>query len=181
MATFFLGVGYFMHKYERVWQERSWLVAVAFVLLLCGVYIQPTGLLPAATVSQWGMVLLTGTCGFVFVHWLCSRIDAHPGTWLRRSLLYVGEKTWDNLEIRVYPGADGSFTLYEDEGDGYNYEKGYYATITFHWNDKARQLTIGTRQGGYQGMILDRKFTIVLPDGTSRTVTHDGNEQTIRL
>ena len=41
---------------------------------------------------------------------------------------YVGEKSWDNLEIRVYPGADGSFTLYEDEGDGYNYEKGYYAT-----------------------------------------------------
>ena len=94
---------------------------------------------------------------------------------------YVGEKSWDNLEIRVYPGADGSFTLYEDEGDGYNYEKGYYATITFRWNDKARQLTIGTRQGGYKGMILDRKFTIVLPDGTSRTVSHDGNEQTIQL
>ena len=51
---------------------------------------------------------------------------------------YVGEKSWDNLEIRVYPGADGSFTLYEDEGDGYNYEQGYYATITFQWNDKAR-------------------------------------------
>ena len=94
---------------------------------------------------------------------------------------YVGEKAWDNLEIRVYPGADGSFTLYEDEGDGYNYEKGYYATITFRWNDKARQLTIGTRQGGYKGMILDRKFTIVLPDGTSRTVSHDGNEQKIQL
>ena len=94
---------------------------------------------------------------------------------------YVGEKSWDDLEIRVYPGADGSFTLYEDEGDGYNYEKGYYATITFRWNDKARQLTIGTRQGGYKGMILDRKFTIVLPDGTSRTVSHDGNEQTIQL
>ena len=94
---------------------------------------------------------------------------------------YVGEKSWDNLEIRVYPGADGSFTLYEDEGDGYNYEKGYYATITFCWNDKARQLTIGTRQGGYKGMILDRKFTIVLPDGTSRTVSHDGNEQKIQF
>ena len=94
---------------------------------------------------------------------------------------YVGEKAWDDLEIRVYPGADGSFTLYEDEGDGYNYEKGYYATITFRWNDKARQLTIGTRQGGYKGMILDRKFTIVLPDGTSRTVSHDGNEQKIQL
>ena len=94
---------------------------------------------------------------------------------------YVGEKSWDNLEIRVYPGADGSFTLYEDEGDGYNYEQGYYATITFQWNDKARSLTIGTRQGGYKGMILDRKFTIVLPDGTTRTVTHNGNEQIVRL
>ena len=94
---------------------------------------------------------------------------------------YVGEKSWDNLEIRVYPGADGSFTLYEDEGDGYNYEQGYYATITFQWNDKARSLTIGTRQGGYKGMILDRKFTIVLPDGTTRTVTHNGNEQIVHL
>ena len=94
---------------------------------------------------------------------------------------YVGEKAWDNLEIRVYPGADGSFTLYEDEGDNYNYEKGYYSTITFQWNDKAHQLTIGTRQGGYKGMILDRKFTILLPDGTSRTVSHNGNEQTVQL
>ena len=94
---------------------------------------------------------------------------------------YVGEKSWDDLEIRVYPGADGSFTLYEDEGDNYNYEKGYYATITFQWNDRSSQLTIGTRQGGYKGMILDRKFTIVLPDGTSRTVSHNGNEQTIQL
>ena len=94
---------------------------------------------------------------------------------------YVGEKAWDNLEIRVYPGADGSFTLYEDEGDNYNYEKGYHATITFVWNDKARTLTIGTRQGGYKGMILDRKFTIVLPDGTTRTVDYGANEMTVRL
>jgi alpha-D-xyloside xylohydrolase len=94
---------------------------------------------------------------------------------------YVGEKAWDNLEIRVYPGADGSFTLYEDEGDNYNYEKGYYATITFVWNDKARTLTIGTRQGGYKGMILDRQFSIVLPDGTTRTVTHIGNEQMVQF
>ena len=100
---------------------------------------------------------------------------------LAPEMQYVGEKSWDNLEIRVYPGADGSFTLYEDEGDNYNYEQGYYATITFVWNDKARTLTIGTRQGGYKGMILDRKFTIVLPDGTTRIVTHNGNEQTVRL
>ena len=100
---------------------------------------------------------------------------------LAPEMQYVGEKSWDNLEIRVYPGADGSFTLYEDEGDNYNYEQGYYATITFVWNDKARTLTIGTRQGGYKGMILDRQFTIVLPDGTTRTVAHNGNEQTVRL
>ena len=100
---------------------------------------------------------------------------------LAPEMQYVGEKSWDNLEIRVYPGADGSFTLYEDEGDNYNYEQGYYATITFVWNDKARTLTIGTRQGGYKGMILDRQFTIVLPDGTTRTVAHNGNEQTVRF
>ena len=45
------------------------------------------------------------------------------------------EKKWDNLEIRVYEGANGEFTLYEDENDNYNYEKGVYSTITFTWND----------------------------------------------
>ena len=43
---------------------------------------------------------------------------------------YATEKKWDNLELRVYPGADGKFTLYEDENDNYNYEKGAYSTIT---------------------------------------------------
>ena len=66
---------------------------------------------------------------------------------------YVGEKAWDNLEIRVYPGANGSFVLYEDEGDSYNYEKGVYSTITFSWNDKARKLTIGARKGDFPGML----------------------------
>ena len=94
---------------------------------------------------------------------------------------YVGEKKWDNLELRIYPGANGEFTLYEDEGDNYNYEKGYFATITFVWNDKARTLTIGTRQGGYQGMILDRKFTAVLPDGTTKQIDYIGNEVTVKL
>ena len=94
---------------------------------------------------------------------------------------YVGEKAWDHLELRVYPGADGSFTLYEDEGDSYNYEQGAYATITFQWNDKVRQLTIGDRQGRYEGMIQNRQFTLVLPDGTSRQVDYNGNKITIEL
>jgi alpha-D-xyloside xylohydrolase len=94
---------------------------------------------------------------------------------------YVGEKTWDNLELRVYPGADGDFTLYEDEGDGYNYEKGIYATIAFHWNNKTRTLTIGERKGSYPGMLQSRQFTIVLPDGTSQTISYDGTSQSLNL
>ena len=94
---------------------------------------------------------------------------------------YVGEKSWDNLELRVYPGADGSFTLYEDEGDSYNYEKGAYTTITFQWNNKARTLTIGDRQGRYEGMLQNRQFTVVLPDGSSRQMDYNGNKVTIEL
>ena len=92
---------------------------------------------------------------------------------------YVGEKAWDNLELRLYPGADGSFTLYEDEGDNYNYEKGVYTTIQMRWNDKARTLTIGSRQGQYPGMLTSRQFTIVLPDGTTKTVDYTGSELNI--
>jgi alpha-D-xyloside xylohydrolase len=94
---------------------------------------------------------------------------------------YVGEKAWDNLELRVYPGADGTFTLYEDEGDNYNYEKGIYSTITFQWNDKARTLTILDRKGDYPGMLKNRKFTIVLPDGNTKTIDYDGNKTEIKL
>ncbi len=93
---------------------------------------------------------------------------------------YVGEKTWDDLEIRVYPGADGLFTLYEDEGDNYNYEKGVYSTITFQWNDRTRTLTIGARQGSYPGMLQKRQFTLVLPDGTTKTISYDGTEVVVK-
>ena len=87
---------------------------------------------------------------------------------------YVGEKSWDQLEIRVYPGADASFTLYEDEGDNYNYERGAYATIDFKWNDKTRKLSIGQQKGSYPGMIQSRKFLIVLPDGQTQEVDYSG-------
>jgi alpha-D-xyloside xylohydrolase len=74
---------------------------------------------------------------------------------------YATEKKWDNLEIRVYEGADGSFTLYEDEGDNYNYEKGVYSTITFTWNNARQELTISDRIGSFPGMIAERKFNIM--------------------
>lgn len=94
---------------------------------------------------------------------------------------YATEKPWDNLEVRVYPGADGEFTLYEDEGDNYNYEKGMFSTITFAYDDSARKLTIGDRSGSFPGMIGKRKFRIVLPDGKSATVDYDGRKQTVKL
>ena len=89
---------------------------------------------------------------------------------------YVGEKQWDNLELRIYPGVDATFTLYEDEGDNYNYEKGVYATIPLSWTERTRTLTIGERQGNYPGMLQKRKFTVVTPDGQKQTVEYTGKE-----
>ena len=74
---------------------------------------------------------------------------------------YATEKSWDNLALRIYEGADGVFTLYEDENDSYNYEKGIYSTITFTWNDAKETLTISDRKGSFPGMLTQRKFNIV--------------------
>lgn len=106
---------------------------------------------------------------------------------------YSTEKNWDNLEIRVYPGADGDFTLYEDENDNYNYENGAYALIPMHWDNASRTLTLGARQGnGFAGMLQKRTFNIVLVNelnGTgdqhsttfSATVEYDGSEVSVKL
>jgi alpha-D-xyloside xylohydrolase len=67
----------------------------------------------------------------------------------------------DPIELRVYRGADGAFTLYEDEGDNYNYEKGRYATIPISWNESKHELTIGKRQGSFPGMLKKRTFHVV--------------------
>ena len=72
------------------------------------------------------------------------------------------EKAADPIELRIYRGADGVFTLYEDENDGYAYEKGAYATIPLHWNDAAHTLTIGDRKGQFPGVLETRTFHIVL-------------------
>ncbi|MGA2571908.1 MAG: TIM-barrel domain-containing protein [Terracidiphilus sp.] len=68
----------------------------------------------------------------------------------------------DPIELRIYPGADGNFTLYEDEGDSYRYEHGAHATISIRWNDAARTLTIGAREGSYTGMAPGHTFNVVV-------------------
>ena len=75
---------------------------------------------------------------------------------------YSSEKPWDELEIRVYPGADGTFTLYEDEGDNYNYEKGKFSEIRFSWDESSHSLSIAPRKGSFKGMLQNRKFHVVL-------------------
>lgn len=87
---------------------------------------------------------------------------------------YATEKKWDNLTVKIYSGADSDFVLYEDEFDNYNYEKGDYTEIPMHWNDKSHTLTIDTRKGKYNGMIENRNFTIILPDGQQKTVAYSG-------
>jgi alpha-D-xyloside xylohydrolase len=67
----------------------------------------------------------------------------------------------DPIELRLYPGANGDFALYEDEGDNYDYEQGVYSTIPVHWDDKTGTLTIGDRQGSFPGMLEHRSFRIV--------------------
>ena len=85
---------------------------------------------------------------------------------------YVTEKKWDNLKVCVYPGADGNFVLYEDEGNNYNYENGAYTEIPMIWNDAKRTLTIDARRGCYEGMLDERKFTVRMPDGSEKTVLY---------
>ena len=98
---------------------------------------------------------------------------------------YSTEKPWDDLEIRVYAGANGTFCLYEDEFDNYNYEKGAFSTIDFKWNDKSHSLTINARKGSFDGMIKNRKFRVILiKDGKAtdpQTVTYTGKKVSVRL
>lgn len=108
------------------------------------------------------------------------------------SVQYATEKKWDNLEIRIYPGANGKFVLYEDENDNYNYEKGVYSTISFNWDDNKKVLTISDRNGSFPGMLNERKFNIVivgrnkgvgenLIDQPDKVITYAGKKLTVKF
>ena len=96
------------------------------------------------------------------------------------SILPVGpEMEWSDqkkaelIDLYVYAGKDGSYTLYEDEGTNYNYEKGKYAMIDFKYNDAQKTITIAARKGAFDGMLQKRRFNIVL--------VSDNNQQGISL
>lgn len=94
---------------------------------------------------------------------------------------YTGEKKWDNLTLCVYPGENGNFTLYEDEGDNYNYENGAYTEIPMNWDNASRILTIGARKGEYNGMLQKRQFIVKAIDGNSKTVAYTGKKIRVKL
>lgn len=105
---------------------------------------------------------------------------------------YAEEKKWNDLEVRIYPGADAEFVLYEDENNNYNYEKGMYSTIRFTWNEKERKLTIEDRKGDFPGMLKNRKFKFVIVDQTkgagtaavtkfNKTVSYKGKTVSFKL
>lgn len=109
-----------------------------------------------------------------------------------RPVQHADMASWDTLQIRIYPGADGSFTLYEDEGDNYNYEQGAYSTIRFDWDDAGRRLTVGARSGSFSGMMENRVFDVVLVDGNigcadslsaqaNCRIMYNGTEQTVTI
>jgi alpha-D-xyloside xylohydrolase len=90
---------------------------------------------------------------------------------------YATERA-DTIELRVYPGANGSFTMYEDEGDNYNYETGKYSTIPITYTDNPRNVTVGARTGSFAGMDTKKVFNIVYVSsnhgtGEAKTATPD--------
>ena len=98
-------------------------------------------------------------------------------------LQYATEKPDSPYEIRVYPGADGKFTIYEDDNETYNYEKGQRATYDLIWNDAAKTLLIGARQGAFPGMVEQRQLKVVIigHEASAQTILYDGKPQILRF
>ncbi|MBQ7318986.1 MAG: DUF5110 domain-containing protein [Clostridia bacterium] len=83
--------------------------------------------------------------------------------------------------LTVYPGADAHFTLYEDSGDGYAYEKGEYAEVDVTWNDATATLKISDRRGSFPSLVQKRELHVQLVNGQIHTILYDGNAQVMRM
>jgi alpha-D-xyloside xylohydrolase len=88
---------------------------------------------------------------------------------------FTGDQPNAPIELWVYPGQDGSFMLYEDEGDNYNYETGAYAAIQIRWEEQKRRLVLEERAGSYPGMPEAVEFWVMIMDG--QTVGYDTNRR----
>jgi alpha-D-xyloside xylohydrolase len=104
---------------------------------------------------------------------------------------YASQPSDEPMEIRIYPGADATFTLYDDEGDNYHYEKGAYSTIELKWDEATATFTAGKREGSFSGMEKRQQFRVVLikPAGnthhekseTAVSINYNGKKKIIRF
>lgn len=81
---------------------------------------------------------------------------------LSGGIQYADERPENGLEIRVYPGKNAEFTLYEDAGNGYGFEKGEYAVTKFRWKENEKKLIKEKREGSYPGMGEELPFRVVV-------------------
>jgi alpha-D-xyloside xylohydrolase len=92
-------------------------------------------------------------------------------------LQYATERPEAPYTIRIYPGANASFTIYEDDNETYAYERGQRATYDLVWEEAPRTLRVGARQGSFPGMIANRELKVVLVGAgstASKTVVYRG-------
>lgn len=89
---------------------------------------------------------------------------------------YTDEHPDAPCDIYVYPGADADFDMYEDAGDGYDYEKGNYAICHLHWDDGKRALILSDRKGTFKGMVNERQISVKMSDGTEKTILYKGKK-----
>ncbi|SFD55169.1 alpha-D-xyloside xylohydrolase [Chitinophaga sp. CF118] len=105
------------------------------------------------------------------------------------ALQYTSQLPADTITLFVYTGSNGKFSLYEDEGVNYNYEKGQFSTISFNYNEASKTLTIGKREGSFPGMLKQRSFRVVKANGAGlnfdtkngKLISYTGEEQNIPL
>ncbi len=93
---------------------------------------------------------------------------------------YAAAQKNQPVTITIYPGKDGSFTIYDDEGDNYNYERGMYSIVPLEWNESAKTLTIGERQGNFPGMAEEVTFVVKTP-GSTKEVRYNGAKIALKL
>lgn len=100
---------------------------------------------------------------------------------LGEEMQYSSEKPWDFITLNIYPGGNAEFTLYEDEGDNYNYLDGKFTRIPMRWDDKKRVLTIDDRKGSFDGMLDERTFRVTTPEGKYKDIRYTGKKVTVRM
>jgi alpha-D-xyloside xylohydrolase len=107
------------------------------------------------------------------------------------ALQYTGERRADTIRLYVYTGRNSDFSLYEDENTNYQYEKGAFSNIPFHWDETAQTLRIGQREGKFPGMLQQRHFLVIFvgkntpagPDTGNKNgkmITYNGTATTVR-